>query len=275
MTLTSVVADARRDGWALGSFSCPSLEAMHGILKAAQSAEAPVVLTATLLEAERFGGSAFPIAVRALKVPYGVRAFSAIGPVAPTAVLRAVGFGPDLILIDRTEDGGALDQSASRLRELVQLAHEQGQLVGVPLPTELLDDATTLEPGVREAHLKRFASITGADLFLVPSGLASAADQLAALIGALPAPIALESRPVDAALQTVGQLGLVLVPIGRDIDRAIVTALKGIGKHEDARTVFDCLDLVAAAVQRAAEKKLAVLGAERRAASGWVRREIV
>jgi fructose-bisphosphate aldolase class II len=275
VSLAPLIADARRRGYAIGSFSCLNLETAVGIVHAAEGMGAPAVVAFTAANATWMDLPALAAAVRTLAaratVPLTLHLDHARRMETVEAAMQA-GFTSVMF------DGHGLpwEEHCRLTRDLVRRAHDQGITVEAELTPIAAREDLESRPGPGSPPLTEpgqaaaFARDTGIDVLAVaignihhqPAGAAVLdLDRLRAIAAASPCALSLHggSGVDDETLRAAIGAGIVKVSYFTRMARSAVDAIR----QETASDRADLAGIIQAAqtaFRRLTEDRLIALG---------------
>lgn len=175
VNMKDMLHHAYRNGYAVGAFGLPSLDFLEGILSAAESARAPVILS---LAESHFGYLDFELAMSAVEAA----AQRAVVPVAiqldhganPDSAVKAIRLGCNGVMVDTANL--PFGENLEVTHAVAKMAHAcgvaiEGKLGNVP---SVKGDEAERHPGVvsytTPAEAKGFVKRTGVDFLAVSIG---------------------------------------------------------------------------------------------------------
>jgi ketose-bisphosphate aldolase len=272
---------ARAEGYAVGAFSIHTPEMVDAVFRAAESAQAPILLQVGRRAVRHAGVEACCAWVRERAEHSPVPACLHLDHAESfEAVVRGLRAGCTSVMYDGSDL--PLAENAARTAEIVRVAHA----AGVPVEAEvgrvggIEDDISVEEAEARLAGAQacaQFVADTGCDS-LAPAigsvhGLGTATprlrlDLLRAIAAAVPLPLVLHggSGLEPEQMRAAVAAGIAKINIDTELRRAFVVGLgDGLRAHGPADDPFPALEVAAAAVAAQVAVRIAEFGSAGRA----------
>ncbi len=276
-----ILERARREGYAVGSFTFHSLDMIEPIVRAAEAVAAPVLVQTTYGGWRQLGLEAVPATVKAIAEAASVPVVLHLDHThRGDQVLAALDAGFTSVMLDASDR--PFEANAAAVAEVVRAAHarrvpveaELGRIGGVE-DQVAVDEAEAALTDPEEAE--RFVAATGCDFLAVAIGTAHgmyraeprlALDRLAAIAGRVAIPLVLHggSGVPDAQVRQAIALGVAKINVATELKLAWTGAVRRyLAEHPDADDPRKLHAPAREAVAALVRDKLRVFGAWGRA----------
>jgi len=279
MRTLEILTKAKNEGWALGAFNTGNLEITKGIVQAAQSQQAPLIMETSFGELQHFGLKNFLSVVENFRQETGLTILTNLDHGGGLEECQAaIEAGYNLVHFDGSNL--PFEENIKITKALVEQAHPKGILIEAEID-KILGDSRNHEEEAESVQASGnytdpqkaadFVSQTGCDILAVFIGnlhgtyqtppkldlerLRMIKDQVACFFS-LHGGSGLLAEDVKMAIK----MGVVKVNVNTELRIAYRQTLENVLRGSDELAIYKIMPPVIAAVQKVVEEKIQLLG---------------
>jgi fructose-bisphosphate aldolase class II len=279
MKTLEILTKAKNEGWALGAFNTGNLEITKGIVQAAQSQQAPLIMETSFGELQHFGLKNFLSVVENFRQETGLTILTNLDHGGGLEECQAaIEAGYNLVHFDGSNL--PFEENIKITKALVEQAHPKGILIEAEID-KILGDSRNHEEEAESVQASGnytdpqkaadFVSQTGCDILAVFIGnlhgtyqtppkldlerLKIIKDQVACFFS-LHGGSGLLAEDVKMAIK----MGVVKVNVNTELRIAYRQTLENVLRGSDELAIYKIMPPVIAAVQKVVEEKIQLLG---------------
>jgi fructose-bisphosphate aldolase class II len=279
MKTLEILTKAKNEGWALGAFNTGNLEITKGIIQAAQSQQAPLIMETSFGELQHFGLKNFLSVVENFRQETGLTILTNLDHGGGLEECQtAIEAGYNLVHFDGSNL--PFEENIKITKALVEQAHPKGILIEAEID-KILGDSRNHEEEAESVQASGnytdpqkaadFVSQTGCDILAVFIGnlhgtyqtppkldlerLRMIKDQVACFFS-LHGGSGLLAEDVKMAIK----MGVVKVNVNTELRIAYRQTLENVLRGSDELAIYKIMPPVIAAVQKVVEEKIQLLG---------------
>ena len=279
MKTLEILTKAKNEGWALGAFNTGNLEITKGIVQAAQSQQAPLIMETSFGELQHFGLKNFLSVVENFRQETGLTILTNLDHGGGLEECQAaIEAGYNLVHFDGSNL--PFEENIKITKALVEQAHPKGILIEAEID-KILGDSRNHEEEAESVQASGnytdpqkaadFVSQTGCDILAVFIGnlhgtyqtppkldlerLRMIKDQVACFFS-LHGGSGLLAEDVKMAIK----MGVVKVNVNTELRIAYRQTLENVLRGSDELAIYKIMPPVIAAVQKVVEEKIQLLG---------------